>query len=354
MLSLRAASNNISAEIIVVDNNSSDESCFMIEENFPEVSLIKNKSNLGFSRANNLGVSKAKGEYVLILNPDTILAEDVLEKTLNFSEETKNIGALGLRFIDGHGNFLPESKRNCPTVGIAIKKIVGQSSLYYANQISEDEISKVDILTGAFMLMKRAVYIEMNGFDEAYFMYGEDVDLSYRLVKQGYENYYFGKSTIIHFKGESTTRNMKYLKDFYGAMRIFYKKHFKRFGLGLFFLNAFSRVTMLVNSVFSDTVSQRKWNGSTFFYLGDDLVVYNKIKHVLNSSKSEISTSVPMDLSLFEAIIIDSKYRNYKEIIDIFEMKETQGLMKRIIPLNRSFMIGSDSAKDKGEVQSLE
>lgn len=204
------------------------------------------------------------------------------------------------------------------------------------------------------MLMKRKVYLELNGFDEDYFMYGEDVDLSYRLVKQGYKNYYFGKSTIIHFKGESTTRNKEYLKHFYGAMRIFYKKHFKRFGLGLFFLNAFSRITMLFNSLFPDTVSQKRWNGSTFLYLGDDLVVYDKIRHILKSTKSEISTSLPKDLSLFEAIIIDGKYYTYKEIIGIFEMKETKSLIKRIIRPNRMLMIGSDSTKDKGEVRFLE
>ncbi len=226
LLSVQKAVSKINAEIMVVDNNSKDGSREMIMTKFPNVSLIVNKDNFGFSRANNQGVEQATGEFILILNPDVILAEDTLENVLSFVEEQSNIGAVGVRFIDGTGNILPECKRNIPTIKISTHKLLGDSKNYYASHIPEKEIRKVEILTGAFMLMKREVYLKVGGFDEDYFMYGEDIDLSYKLIKSGYQNYYYGQTTIIHYKGESTVKDISYLINFYGAMQIFYKKHY--------------------------------------------------------------------------------------------------------------------------------
>ena len=205
--SVQEATTNINAEIIVVDNNSEDGSCQMVQTLFPNVNLIENKFNYGFSKGNNIGVRHAKGEYICILNPDTIIAEDTFIKLLAFAENKDNLGIVGCKLINGIGSFLPESKRNIPYVKAALLKLVGNPSCYYANHLKENETGKADVLVGAFMLMKREVYIQMSGFDEDYFMYGEDIDLSYKVKKAGYDNFYFSDTTIIHFKGESTLKD---------------------------------------------------------------------------------------------------------------------------------------------------
>ena len=218
---------SINAEVIVIDNNSTDNSCLMLQEVFRgQIRVIENKENLGFSKAYNQAVENCLGRYICILNPDTVVAEDTFIKTLELLKSKKEIGALGCRMIDGLGKFLPESKRNIPSPTIALKKILGDSKKYYAS-LDEKYSGYVEALAGAFIVMSKSSYIKVGGFDEDYFMYGEDIDLSLKLLKSGYKNYYFGDLTIIHFKGESTTKNYTYAKRFYGAMYLFYKKHFK-------------------------------------------------------------------------------------------------------------------------------
>lgn len=217
---------SIDAEVIVVDNNSSDNSSLMLQQVFKgQIRVIENKVNLGFSKAYNQAVESCLGNYICILNPDTVVAEDTFIKTLDLLKSKKELGALGCRMIDGSGKFLPESKRNIPSPKIALKKIIGDSKNYYAS-LDEKYSGYVEALAGAFIVMSKSKYIEVGGFDEDYFMYGEDIDLSLKLLKAGYKNYYCGDATIIHFKGESTLKNHTYAKRFYGAMYLFYKKHF--------------------------------------------------------------------------------------------------------------------------------
>ena len=216
----------INTEVIVVDNNSKDDSCEMVRAKFPSVVLINNKENIGFSKANNIGVSKAKGEFLCILNPDTIVAEDTFYKLFEFSKAKKNLGIVSCKLIDGAGNYLPESKRNVPNREIALKKLLGFSKCYYVSELNNESIGKVPVFVGAFMFLKREVYLKVGGFDERYFMYGEDIDFSYSVLNEGYENYYFGKTAIIHFKGESTLKDNEYAKRFYGAMKLFYNKYY--------------------------------------------------------------------------------------------------------------------------------
>ncbi|WP_370003341.1 glycosyltransferase family 2 protein, partial [Winogradskyella sp.] len=225
--SVEAATKDLEAEIIVVDNNSPDDSCEMVKRLFPSVKLIENKENFGFSKGNNIGVAEAKGEYLCILNPDTVVAEDTFLNILEFADSKSDLGIVGCQLIDGRGEFLPESKRQIPTPKVAFQKLMGNTKNYYTNALKPNEVGKTDILVGAFMVLKRSVYNQVNGFDEDYFMYGEDIDLSYKILKAGYNNYYFGKATIIHFKGESTLKDEIYAQRFYGAMGIFYNKHFK-------------------------------------------------------------------------------------------------------------------------------
>lgn len=232
------AATKVSSEIIVVDNNSVDGSCQMVEEKFPEVILIANPENVGFSKANNQAIRLAKGEYILLLNPDTVVEEDSFLKIVDFMDRTPDAGGLGVKMIDGKGRFLPESKRGLPTPEVAFWKMFGFSRLfphsrrfsrYHLGYLSKDQIHEVEVLAGAFMLLRRAALDKVGLLDEDYFMYGEDIDLSYRISQGGYKNYYFPETTIIHYKGESTKKgSINYVKVFYNAMIIFARKHFSK------------------------------------------------------------------------------------------------------------------------------
>ncbi len=232
------AASKISSEIIVVDNDSVDGSCQMVTEKFPEVTLIANKENMGFSKANNQAIRIAKGEYILLLNPDTVVEEDCFLKIVQFMDKMPDAGGLGVKMIDGKGRFLPESKRGLPTPEVAFWKMFGFSSLfphskrfgrYHLGYLDNDQIHEVEVLAGAFMLLRRETLGKVGLLDEDYFMYGEDIDLSYRITKGGYKNYYFPETTIIHYKGESTKKgSINYVKVFYNAMIIFAKKHFSK------------------------------------------------------------------------------------------------------------------------------
>ncbi len=223
-------------EVFVVDNNSVDRSVEMVQQKFPGVRLIANSDNPGFSIASNQAIRESKAEYVLLLNPDTVVQEDTLEKVLKFMDDHPAAGGLGVKMINGQGNFLHESKRGLPTPMTAFYKMFGLSDLfpksklfsrYHMGHLPKDQTNEVEILAGAFMLMRRSVLDQVGLLDEDYFMYGEDIDLSYRIVQGGYRNYYFADTQIIHYKGESTRKgSLNYVLVFYQAMIIFAKKHF--------------------------------------------------------------------------------------------------------------------------------
>jgi GT2 family glycosyltransferase len=236
LYSVEKASGSLETEVFVVDNHSSDGSRAFLEKKFPRVHFKWNNENTGFAKANNSVLKETKGEYILFLNPDTIVPEDCFEKCLGFFASHTRCGALGVRMIDGAGFFLKESKRSFPTPAFSFYKMTGLAKLfpssavfagYYAGHLTEHESHEVDVLAGAFMMISKEAMLKTGGFDEAFFMYGEDIDLSYRLQKQGYKNYYFPGTTIIHFKGESTQKNSAgYVKHFYDAMQLFVRKHY--------------------------------------------------------------------------------------------------------------------------------
>jgi O-antigen biosynthesis protein len=246
LLSVRKACQGLETEIIVVDNHSVDGSVQMVRDVFPEVQLIANEHNPGFSIANNQAIHLAKGKYILLLNPDTIVEEDTFRKVIDFMDTHAEAGALGVRMLDGKGRFLPESKRSLPTPWVAFYKIFGFSALfpkskrfgkYHLTYLSPEQTHEVEVLSGAFMLLRKSVLDEIGLLDETFFMYGEDVDLSYRVIKAGYKNYYFADTSIIHYKGESTKKgSLNYVKVFYQAMLIFARKHFSRNHQQIFFL----------------------------------------------------------------------------------------------------------------------
>jgi O-antigen biosynthesis protein len=235
IISVQAALQQCSGEIIVVDNNSSDGSVALIKDKYPHVICIDNNYNAGFAKANNQALAIAKGKYILFLNPDTILPENCLKNCIDYLNLNSHVGALGARLIDGKGQFLPESKRGFPNFSTAFYKISGLSSLfkkskvfnqYHLGFLPEKEINEVDVLAGCFMMMPNTLAKELGGFSEDYFMYGEDIDLSYCVQKAGYKNVYFASTDIIHYKGESTKKgSLNYVKMFYKAMIIFAQKH---------------------------------------------------------------------------------------------------------------------------------
>ena len=341
--SVQAAIADLDAEIIVVDNNSPDDSCAMVKQNHPEIKLIENKDNSGFSTGNNIGVAQAKGEYICILNPDTVVAEDTFVKILNFAEKQEQLGAIACRLIDGSGNFLPESKRNTPVVKVAFQKMIGNSKNYYSNHLKENAIGKIDILVGAFMFMKRTVYNQVNGFDQDYFMYGEDVDLSYKILKAGYQNYYFGETTVIHYKGESTLKDAEYAKRFYGAMQIFYIKHFKSnlffdalVWLGIQFAIRFRKTRVIEPKKVSDyTVFSSNLNEKIALNLPFEASNVTEVKDVKPNAE----------------VVFDANTTSYKEIIEyiMFLQKKNSHTFK-IIPKNSNFIIGSNDSQNRGEI----
>lgn len=232
------------SEVFVVDNQSTDGSVEMVRERFPGVKLIANEVNVGFSRANNQAIKEARGEYVLLLNPDTVVGEDVFLKVVAFLDSRPQVGGLGVKMIDGTGRFLPESKRGLPTPRVAFFKIIGLTRLfprskvfgrYHLGHLPENEPARIEILSGACMFLRKRTLDEVGLLDESFFMYGEDIDLSYRITLGGYENWYYPEARIIHYKGESTKKSsVNYVFVFYNAMAIFARKHFSRRGSGLF------------------------------------------------------------------------------------------------------------------------
>ncbi|OAV45630.1 glycosyltransferase family 2 protein [Lewinella sp. 4G2] len=244
LISVERALRGLDGEVFVVDNASVDGSVAMVRDRFPWVKVIANTDNPGFAVANNQAIRQAKGKYVLVLNPDTVVEEDTFTKCFAFMEAHPDAGALGVRMIDGTGQFLPESKRGLPTPWVAFTKAFGLASLfpksrkfggYHLKYLEEHETHPVPILAGAFMWVRASALPKVGLLDEAFFMYGEDIDWSYRFELAGYRNYYFPETSIIHYKGESTKRgSLNYVKVFYQAMIIFAKKHFAGSGAQLY------------------------------------------------------------------------------------------------------------------------
>jgi GT2 family glycosyltransferase len=241
---LKETYGNDALEVFVVDNHSVDDSMRMCRELFPWVIRRELTENIGFSRANNLAIEESKAEFVLLLNPDTVVERETFTSTLAFMEANSDCGGLGVRMVDGSGRFLPESKRGLPTPEVAFYKMAGLSKLfpasrrfgkYHLGYLSAHETHEIDVLSGAFMLLRKTTLDQVGLLDETFFMYGEDIDLSYRIQLGGWKNYYFPGTTIIHYKGESTKkRSVNYVVVFYKAMVIFAEKHFSQGNAGLF------------------------------------------------------------------------------------------------------------------------
>jgi N-acetylglucosaminyl-diphospho-decaprenol L-rhamnosyltransferase len=311
-------------EVFVVDNASTDGTVQFLLPLFPRFHFIQNTENKGFAKANNQVAGLCSGDYLLFLNPDTILAEDSLETCISFFGIKPDAGALGVRMVDGAGKFLKESKRGFPGVWASFFKMTGftkvfphskKISSYYLGHLDERYSHAVDILSGAYLMTRKDVFIKSGGFDEQFFMYGEDIDLSYRIRQEGYQNYYVAETTIIHFKGESTSRDFRFVKMFYGAMILFMKKHFKGFdsSVRLFLLTLAVKSRQAMAYIF--TMNHKKEgtthiNGITTIIRGDPKA-REKWKRWLDNQ----NTPIAGDGDEEEIIFCEGPLLSWKEII---------------------------------------
>ncbi len=355
--SVQAASLNLTVEVIVVDNNSSDNSVQMVETEFPQFKILANKNNPGFSVANNQGIKMTKGRNVLLLNPDTILAEDSLEKILNFMDANEDVGGCGVRMLDGKGNFLPESKRGLPSIWNSVCKLFGLSKLFSGTKLFDEynkgyfndkETHQIEVLSGAFLWVRKSVVDLIGGLDERFFMYGEDIDYSYRITLSGYKNYYLSDTSIIHFKGESTVRDEKYIKRFYHAMILYAKKHFsKKMGYVFNFLIVlgiyFARFVFTFRSFIGRRKDVPEIQNEVTLILGDDNQLLSYFKNGIMVKESQLDVFkggmliFPVGMIAFKKMIqLMGKYKNDFDF--------------RFFDKPHRMLLGSDSKHDKGNI----
>lgn len=358
--SVQRAIKGLDAEVIVVDNNSPDDSCAMVKQHFPDIVLVENKENSGFPKGNNIGVAAAKGEYVCILNPDTVVAEDTFVKLLDFAAATPDMGATGIKLIDGRGGFLPESKRGLPTPWVAFTKITGLYKMfpgvrsfnkYYNKEIAETGTGTTDILVGAFMFMKRSLYLEVGGFDEDCFMYSDDFDLSYSITKQGFKNYYYGNTTAIHFKGESTVKDGLYMRRFRDAMQFFYKKHFKSYPVFDLFMKAGAFAFMFVKKNRKGGVAVPQGyvlvGGSQHNAQQLAQKLQKPVRHIGNFNQE----AVILQNSGCE-LLINAADISYGDVITFMD-KHQNAFTYKMRPVGAGFYTGSNSSDDRGQVINI-
>jgi len=376
--SVLLATKNCTAEIFVVDNNSTDGSKQFLEPLFKEVHFIWLPKNIGFAKANNIALAKTSGDYILFLNPDTIVAEDSFEKTIAFLQNNTAIGALGVKMIDGSGQFLKESKRAFPSPSISFFKILGLANLfpksklfakYHMGHLSVNENNEVDVLAGAFMLVPKVVLNVVGSFDEAFFMYGEDVDLSYRIQKAGYKNYYFAKTTILHFKGESTKKgSLNYVRLFYKAMNLFVHKHYKSGNAAVF--------TFLINigiwfrASLATLTSVFKVDKKTFIKDKDNFIIsdegnYTKVVEILSVHNESVMDRVNIfnndkkntinDISTIQsylkrdtAVVFCQNHLSVSKIIQLVQQFPV-GIVKRFHLANTKSIVSSHSKDGRGD-----
>lgn len=366
VLSVKEALKGIEAEVIVVDNNSPDDSCAMMRTRFPEITLIENKENAGFPKGNNIGVAAAKGKYICILNPDTVVTNDTFTKLLALAPYKPDMGVATVKLVDGRGRFLPESKMGIPTPWVAATKILGLYKVfpkwrlcnrYYAMHLQPDEAGKVGIVAGAFMFMERSCYNQVGGFDEDFFMYIEDFDLSYTILKTGRTNYYLPVASVIHYKGESTVKDGTYMVRFKQGMQRFYQKHFRRSPLFDLMMDAgtlfFSKTKKITDGVVNKPHHYILFSADA----GLKALVSQQLNHEVKQCEAYTDGAlalIPYAESAHTEVIFDNELLTFGAIIAIMERFTHKGFTFKIRPAASNFMLGSNSSNDRGEVIVLE
>lgn len=352
--SLEKALKNLESEIIIVDNASSDETQEILPTYYPNLKFIQNKDNVGFSKANNQAIHMAKGEYICLVNPDTIISETTISSAIQKHESLNKCGILSVRLIDGTGQFLPESKINTLTLKVAALKMLGSSKSYYNNTLEENSEGETATLVGAFMCFKKQDYQKLEGLDERYFMYGEDIDLSYQFVKAGFQNYYLGTEKIIHFKGESTLRDEIYFKRFFDSVKLFFQKHYTNSKLMIGIVSVF----FLIAKSFKKSDMAKKEKSVVDF---NSIYLFSENNKLIKMLKSQYSKDIKLlsfnqlDNIKFnnDLIIFDTSEFSFQEIIDFMvKYRSSDNLFRFTIP-QLNVVIGSDSSTSQAKVTFL-
>lgn len=363
--SVLAATQGITAEIILVDNDSQDDTIDLISKEFPQVKLLPNSENIGFAKAYNQAVKQAQGAYICILNPDTVLGETVFKSILKMLKGQDQIGAVGTQFIDGRGCFLPECKRVVPTPWGSLKKLLGfanQKSVYYQDDLERTQEGYAAILAGAFLFIKKEDYQSVEGFDEHYFMFGEDIDFSYKLLKNGKKNYYLGGQTILHYKGESTQKNRQYLERFYGAMVHFYKTHFSESKINVFAVSLLAQLLIWWRGLLPVIKNKSQYAVESVLWVSEanrpeDTVANWMQKKARLGDKSTFEVQTPeqflMNQSQKALVVFDRGTLSYGKIIELMTLGASNGQFFRIWHRDKNLLIGSDSSDAHGEALIL-
>lgn len=345
--SVMEATQGLRVEVIVIDNNSGDDSIEFSRQQFPQVTYIENTENVGFARANNQGIMMARGHYTLILNPDTIITSRCIQGSIAHMEAHDDCGAIGLRMVDGNGKFLPESKRAFPTPWVAFCKTFGLSSLfpnsprfakYHLRYLSDRKSHVVDILSGAYMFCRTDMLQRIGGLDEDFFMYGEDIDLSYRITQGGFKNWFLPLD-MIHYKGESTKKDtLRYVRIFYEAMLIFYRKHFPRYSsiaypiikAGVVVRAGIAMIKRLVINPFKsqrDKRAEQQW-----------VIISDNAKHVAATAGiAQYSEQLPAQGRA--QVLLDDGCMSYGEIVEYISSHCRTGLEFHILARRHAHVI---------------
>ncbi|MBI9060375.1 MAG: glycosyltransferase family 2 protein [Marinilabiliaceae bacterium] len=375
LFAVRKSVPGLSNEIFIVDNASSDGTVEMVREKFPEVTLIANTVNLGFSAANNQAIHQASGKIILLLNPDTIIGEDTLEKIIQFYQEYPQAGAVGVKMIDGSGKYLRESKRGLPTPRTSLYKLTGLTTLfprsprfaqYYQGHLNENKLQQPDILPGAFMAFRKQQLQQTHALDESFFMYGEDVDFSYRLQQQADHNYYLGNLPIIHFKGESTPLNSKLVYHFYYSMWIFYHLHFrKKYSLiaafmvkaGIMMAASLSIITLPLRKIKNHIQQKKSVTYHTIFFCSPSQQITEGLirKHYPKANNFQYIHPEDLEsgystLDLNKGMIIfDIAHVQIMQMIKIIERMNLKASFSFLSP-DHSFILSSQHSAGKGQI----
>lgn len=331
-------------EIMVVDNHSGDDTVPFVKARFPHVKFIENKDNVGFARANNQAIMQARGEYTIILNPDTIVTPQCIGDCMAWMRSHPECGAIGLRMVDGNGHFLPESKRAFPTPWVSFCKIFGLSKIfprsrwfakYHLRFLSEDEPHAVDILSGACMFCRTSLLQRIHGFDEDFFMYGEDIDLSYRITREGYRNFYLPVS-MLHYKGESTKKDsVRYVRVFYQAMLIFYRKHFPGFGRVMY---PFIKLGVWGRQSLAMACRHSQGKGQPADCRAGWVILSQHPQEVARVARVQTySTAIPPSGTAH--VLLDDASLNYQQIVDTIDEHARKGLFFHIFSSRNGIVI---------------
>ncbi|PZP47241.1 MAG: glycosyl transferase family 2 [Pseudopedobacter saltans] len=358
LLSVRNAAKEITVQIIVVDNASKDSDYNWLCHRFPEVTFIQNKENLGFGSANNVGISLAEGKYVLFLNPDTLVPDNALKDCLSFFENHADCGALGVHMMDGKGQFLPESKRSNPTPSVSFYKFSGLEKRFPTSRrfgqyalgfLDKNENHPVPILAGAFMMVRKSLLDQVGGFDEAFFMYGEDIDLSFRLQNNtGFKNYFLGKIKILHFKGESSKQDaVHYNKIFNEAMGVFVKKYYSN-SKAFMMRTAIGMGTTVKNFALSTKVKVKKKEGIQSMYLMGDMCTLTALREKLHLTQPDIIIASE-EKNARTIVLCIGKSFTYQDSLDLLSNRKWLQLVMWYDPTS-NFLIGSNDKDETGIV----